>query len=210
MPLKPTSVEEYLEYGCGRCDLGGTPNCKVESWQDVLRDVRAILAATELQEQIKWGCPCYTIENAIVLMLSAYKESVVVSFFRGNELRDPNGLLEIPGKHSQYARYLRFVSAEAVEQHESTILDFIHQAIALERSGTKQPQQHAPTLEYPSELTTVFAEDVEYHQAFEALTPGRKRGYLIYFTDAKKSATRTNRINKLRTKVLDGKGHQER
>lgn len=208
--LKPKTVDEYLEFGCGRCELGGTPNCKVETWRTILCDVRAIVAATELEEQIKWGCPCYTIDGSIVLMLSAYKESVVVSFFRGNELSDPRGILEMPGKHSQYARYLRFTDVNSATEQESLLLEFIQQAITLERSGAKQTQQHTPAPAYPDELVHTFSQDSEYQQAFEALTPGRKRGYLIYFTDAKKSETRTNRINKLRSKVLLGKGHQER
>ncbi|MCB0132385.1 MAG: DUF1801 domain-containing protein, partial [Caldilineaceae bacterium] len=92
MPVKPDNVEHYLASGCGRCELGGTPQCKVHSWGEELRLLRAILQESGLTEEIKWSAPCYTHAGKNILMLSALKESAIVSFFRGAQLMDPENL----------------------------------------------------------------------------------------------------------------------
>lgn len=107
MPKKPNNVDKFLEIGCGRCELGGTPDCKVNSWAQILSVIRKTLIDSGLKEEIKWSAPCYTHEGRNIVLLSALKESAVVSFFRGSELSDPVGILEKPGENSRFARYLR-------------------------------------------------------------------------------------------------------
>ena len=209
MPIKPIIVDDYLANGCGRCEFGGTPQCKVHEWEAELNQLRAILLASPLSEQIKWGAPCYTHDGKNILMLSALRDSVVVSFFRGAELADPENVLEKPGAHSRFARYIRFTNAEDIPTLKPTILGYVDEAIALEQSG-KQPEASAISLDYPEELLQVFDQDPRFEEAFAALTPGRQRGYLIHFTSAKQSRTKTSRIMKSMAKIYAGKGWNER
>ena len=115
MPIKPESVDQYIDSGCGRCEFGGTPQCKVVPWTSELRLVRGILNESDLTEEIKWGAPCYTNSGRNILMLSALKEGVVVSFFRGAELEDTAEILEKPGENSRFARYVRFTSVDSFD-----------------------------------------------------------------------------------------------
>jgi uncharacterized protein YdeI (YjbR/CyaY-like superfamily) len=210
MPIKPESVDQYLDSGCGRCELGGTPQCKVKSWVDELRVLRGIVQESELTEETKWSAPCYTHNGKNILTLSALKESVVISFFRGAELKDPNGILERPGENSRFARYIRFTDVQMIATLKLAILGYIQEAIELERSGRKVGISEDDELEYPEELIQVFEANPDFEEAFSELTPGRQRGYLIHFTSAKQSKTRTARIEKSVPKIMIGKGWNER
>ena len=199
----------YFDQGCGRCPLMGTPSCKVVPWNGVLIALRAVILSSALEEQLKWGAPCYTIHGKNVLMLSALKDKVVVSFFKGALLSDPIGLLVKPGPNSQAARYLVFASFADVEKLSRTLLDYIEEAVKLEISGAKiefQDQRNAP---YPTFLTDYFASNPELAEAFARLTPGRQRSYLMHFQSAKQAATQLRRIQQCTPKILMGKGWQE-
>ena len=199
----------YFDQGCGRCPLMGTPSCKVVPWNGVLTALRSVILTTDLVEHLKWGAPCYTINGKNVLMLSALKDKVVVSFFKGALLTDPRGLLVKPGPNSQAARYLVFTSLADADKLGSALLAFIEEAIKLEISGAKiefQDQRNAP---YPTFLTDYFASNPELAEAFARLTLGRQRSYLIHFQSAKQAATQLRRIQQCTPKILMGKGWQE-
>ena len=210
MSIKPANVDQYIDSGCGRCDFGATPRCKVRSWQAELHLLREILRETGLREEVKWNAPCYTHDGKNVLMLSALRESVTVSFFRGGELKDTAQLLEKPGDNSRFVRYLRFTDTGSIAARKSLILDYAREATTLETSGRQKRASDPVQLTRPEELERAFAEHPALEDAFAALTPGRQRGYLLHFTSAKQSATRSARIEKCIPRILEGKGWNER
>jgi len=210
MPVKPDNVDQYLESGCGRCEFGGTPQCKVNSWVEELRLLRGILQASGLTEEIKWGAPCYTHSGKNILMLSALKECVTVSFFQGAQLKDPENILEKPGANSRFARYIRFTDAQTIASLKPAILSYIQEAVEIEKSGKKLDVSNDAPQEYPDELIQMFEANPDFKEAFSTLTPGRQRGYLIHFSSAKQSKTRTTRIEKCMPKIFTGKGWNER
>lgn len=203
------SADLYFDQGCGRCPLMGTPSCKVVPWREVLMELRVVIQNTGLEEQLKWGAPCYTLKGKNVLMLSALKDKVVVSFFKGALLNDPKNILVKPGPNSQAARYLVFTSLTAVEQLSGTLLNFIEEATALEISGAKIEFQDQSKTPYPTFLTDYFTSHPELAEAFARLTPGRQRSYLLYFQSAKQAATQLRRIKQCTAKIFIGKGWQE-
>ena len=210
MPIKPKSVDEYIANGCGRCEFGGTPKCKTRPWTEELRLLRSVLSESVLTEEIKWSAPCYTHQGKNVVMLGALKECVTVSFFRGAELSDPEGHLEKPGKNSRFARYVRFQDTATIDSMRPIVLGFVEQAIKLEDSGKKAVPSSDSEMEYPEELIQILESDPAFEEAFSGLTPGRQRGYLIYFTSAKQSKTKIARIERSKPKIFEGKGWNER
>ena len=210
MSVKPENVDQYLSSGCGRCELGGTPKCKVQPWVEELRLLRGVLQESSLTEEIKWGAPCYTLDGKNILMLSALKESVVVSFFQGAQLKDSENILEKPGENSRFARYIRFKDTQTIYTLKNIISSYIKEAIELEMFGKREIVSDDVPLEYPDELIQMLDARPDFAEAFNSLTPGRQRGYLIYFTSAKQSKTKTSRIEKSMPKIFIGKGWNER
>jgi uncharacterized protein YdeI (YjbR/CyaY-like superfamily) len=199
-----TNVEIYFSEGCGRCSLGGTPECKVHTWQQELIALRRIVLECGLDEECKWGVPCYTFQGKNILMVSALKDSSILSFFKGSLLHDELGLLSFAGENSQVAKMLRFTRAEDILMLEELIKTYIFEAVEVEKAGLKVPKSAAPEL--PEELLQKFEELPAFQVAFEALTPGRQRGYLLYFSQPKQAQTRENRIEKCVPKILNGEG----
>ena len=210
MPIKPNDVEQYLESGCGRCELGGTPRCKVHAWHEELPLLRSIIRESGVTEEIKWSVPCYTHGGKNILMLSALKESVVISFFRGAQMKDLENILEKPGENSRFARYIRFTDVQTIAALKPTILSYIQEAIDLEDAGVEIAGSHDDLPDYPEELIQAFEADPAFEEAFAALTPGRQRGYLLHFSSAKQSKTRIARIEKAMPQIFLGKGWNER
>ena len=202
-----TNAELYFSEGCGRCSLGGTPACKVHAWQQLLLALRRIVLECGLDEECKWGMPCYTFQGKNILMISAFKDNSTISFFKGALLHDEYGLLTTAGENSHIARLPRFTRLDEILSQEEQIKTYIYQAVEVEKAGLKVPKGSAPDI--PDELARKFEEVPEFHQAFEALTPGRQRGYLLYFAAAKQSATRTTRIEKYMPQIFAGKGMQD-
>jgi uncharacterized protein YdeI (YjbR/CyaY-like superfamily) len=200
-----TQVDQFLLEGCMRCPKGATPDCKVHRWTDILEFLRQLLLDTELQEERKWGVPTYTLNGKNVVILGVFKESCVLSFLKGGLLEDPYQLMERPGPNSQEGRFIRFTQLSQALEIEGKIKEYLHQAIEVERSGKKASAKPA-NLVLPEELHQKFAEHPGLEAAFFALTPGRQRGYVIHFSDAKQSATRLNRIEKYLSKICAGKG----
>ena len=203
-------VDFYLRDGCMRCELGGTPDCKVVDWIKELKELRRILLETELVEEVKWSVPCYTYKGKNILLMSALKDACTLSFFKGSLLKDPEGILTKPGEHSQAARYLRFTNIKDILELEATIKAYVAEAIEIEKAGLKVEFKDTVDFDVPEELQTRLDEDPALKMAFEALTPGRQRGYLLYFSGAKQSKTREARIDKFIPWILEGKGIHDR
>jgi len=202
-----TDVATYLSEGCGRCSLGGTPECKVHTWQQELTELRRIVLECGLDEECKWGVPCYTFQGKNIIMVSALKDGAIISFFKGSLLQDEPGLLSFAGENSQVAKIARFTRAEEILKVEELLKTYIFEAVEVETAGLKVQKSTAPEL--PEELLRKFGEMPAFREAFEALTPGRQRGYLLHFSQPKQSATRTTRIEKCLPKIFAGKGMQE-
>lgn len=202
-------IDQYLIEGCGRCPLVGTPECKVNNWRKELKILRSILLDTELTETLKWSNPCYTFNDINILMLGALKEYAVISFFKGVLLKDPEKLLISPGQNSQSDRRLIFTSVDQVSERLMIIKNYVSEAIENEKAGLKVVFKKNPE-PIPPELQDKLDQDVLFRQAFENLTPGRQRGYILHFSQPKQSKTRLSRIDKCTPKILQGKGFHDR
>jgi uncharacterized protein YdeI (YjbR/CyaY-like superfamily) len=203
-------VDVYLVAGCGRCPLGNTPDCKVHNWTEELEKLRSIVLDCGLTEELKWGVPCYTFEDKNILIVGAFKDYCAVSFFKGSLLKDVNGVLVSPGENSQAARMFRFTNVGEILKLQPVLKACIHEAIDVEKAGLKV--QFKPISEHniPEELQRKLDDDPAFNSAFNALTPGRQRGYLIYFSQPKQSKTRESRIEKYMPQIFNGIGiHDE-
>lgn len=194
-----------------------TPNPKVdtfidraERWQAEMKELRSILLHCDLAEELKWGKPCYTAGGGNVVILQPFKAHLSLMFFKGALLDDPEGILRSQGENTQAAMRIEFTSPEQVVERGASVKSYIEQAIAVEEAGLEVPEKKVAEYEVPAELEARLRQDEAYRKAFEALTPGRKKSYLLHFSGAKRAETRERRIEKCRTKVLEGKGFNER
>ena len=178
---------------------------KHKQWQAVLSKLRAVALDCPLTEDIKWRVPCYTFGGANVVIVNALKDYCALSFFKGALLKDAKGLLDAPGPNTQSGRLIRFTDAQEVERLAPMLKAYIHEAIAAEKAGLKVEFKKEPE-PMPEELQQKLNEDAQFKAAFEALTPGRQRGYILHFSGAKQSKTRASRIEKCRDQILAGKG----
>lgn len=182
---------------------------KERPWRAEMVALRGILLAEDLTETLKWRSPCYMANGGNVLMMDALNEAAFLSFFKGVLLDDPAGRLEPPGPNSRSARYMKFTSRETIEAETDLIRAFVRQAVENERLGRKVDLP-ADDLDLPAELTEALDADAELAGAWAALTPGRRRGWVVQFNGAKQSATRATRIEKARDLILAGKGMHDR
>ncbi len=203
------SVDNYLVAGCGRCPLGNTPQCKVNSWQEELAKLRLIVLESGLTEELKWGVPCYTWKGANVLIVSAFNENCAISFFKGVLLNDIHKVLAKPGENTQSARVIRYTDVRQIVEMESILKEYIQEAIQLEEQGAQVHFKKNPE-PIPIELQNRFEEDPVLESSFYALTPGRQRGYILHFSQPKQSKTRLSRIEKHTQKILNGIGMHDR
>lgn len=202
-------VEPYFKQGCGRCPYYDTPECKIHNWTTELKKLRSIILDLDLKEELKWSVPCYTNNEKNVILLSAFKEYCAISFFKGTLIKDTKKILLTPGKNSQASRYLKFTNTKEIDKFESTIINYIKQAIEIEKKGHKVEFKKNPE-PVPQELQFKLDKDRNFKKAFEALTPGRQRGYILHFSQPKQSKTRQSRIEKYTPKILAGKGFHDR
>jgi uncharacterized protein YdeI (YjbR/CyaY-like superfamily) len=177
---------------------------KGNKWQEEFEHLRRISLDCGLNEELKWRLPCYTFEGSNVVILQDFKEYCALMFFKGALLKDPEGVLHNVGD-AQAVRQLRFTGVEEVVKAEPTIRSYIREAIEVEQAGLKVELEEKDE-PVPEELESKFDEDPAFKAAFEALTPGRRRGYIHYFRQAKQSKTRASRIEKYAQHILDGKG----
>lgn len=201
-------VETYFLDGCGRCSLGGTPECKVHRWQHELVALRRIVLESGLTEECKWGVPCYTYQGKNIVLVSAFKDNCFISFFKGALLQDEHGILTFAGKNSQVDKMIRFTNPEDILKMEEWIKAYIFEAIEVEKAGLKV--QKSSTLDLPEELQHKFEEIPAFKAAFEALPPGKQRGYVLHFSQPKQSQTRSGRIEKCMPKIFNGEGLQDK
>ena len=174
-------------------------------WQEETEKLRAILLACGLTEERKWGKPCFTFEEKNVAIVIGLKESCKLLFFKGALLKDAKGLLGQPGQ-SQSGRWFSFTSTQEITKLKPALKAYIREAIAVEKAGLKVKKKSTSEYPVPEELHKKFNQQAAFKKAFAALTPGRQRAYLLYFSGAKQSVTRESRIEKYKQQILAGKG----
>ncbi len=199
-------VDTYFTAGCGRCHLVNTPECKVHNWDAELAKLREIVLACGLTEELKWSHPVYTFQQNNIVLIGAFKEKCVISFFKGALLKDAAQILTKPGENSQSDRVIRFTDVQRIIELKSVIRAYIYEAVEVEKAGLKVEFKETKDFALPEELEKKFAEKPELKSAFFALTPGRQRSYILHFSQPKQSATRAARIEKCMPKILIGKG----
>lgn len=169
-----------------------------------MEQARMILLESGLSEAYKWKQPCYTKDNKNIAVIGSFKNYCCISFFKGALLKDPKNILTAPGENSQTFRQFRFTTVDELIKNENILREYIQEAVEIEKSRAKV--QTRQELEYPQELSDKMSKDVDFKHAFEALTPGRQRAYLLFFSAAKQAATRESRIEKYSDRILKGKG----
>ena len=178
---------------------------KAKKWRPEMEKLRKILLGTQLTEEFKWAKPCYTFQESNLVILCGLKESCALGFMKGALLKDAKGLLTAPGENSQSMRWMKFTGVQEITGTESALKAYIREAIEAEKAGLKINFKRKPE-SIPEELQKKLDEDAALKAAFTALTPGRQRGYILYFSAAKQSKTRESRIEKHRKRILNGKG----
>ncbi len=206
MHTTSTNVDAYFADGCGRCPLVATPACKVRFWRPELQQLRALVLNSGLKEELKWGVPCYTLQNNNVVLIHSFKEYCALLFFKGALMKDPKGILIQQTENVQAGRQIRFTDAKDIIAMEATILAYLQEAIAVEQAGLKIAYKKTEDFAIPEEFQTKLNEFPALKTAFEGLTPGRQRGYLLYFAAPKQTKTRVSRIEKYIPKILNGEG----
>jgi uncharacterized protein YdeI (YjbR/CyaY-like superfamily) len=178
----------------------------LEKWKPELEKLRMILLDCMLTEELKWGSPCYSFQKKNLILIGGFKDNCVISFIKGALLSDTKGILSKPGENSQSSRIIRFTNVKEISKLESTIKAYIFESIENEKAGLKVELKKTTEYEFPEELEAKFKKNAALKKAFSALTPGRQRGYLLFFTAAKQSETRTTRIEKYTDRILKGIG----
>jgi uncharacterized protein YdeI (YjbR/CyaY-like superfamily) len=177
-------------------------------WPEEMSELRTVLLSSGLDEEIKWGKPCYSHEGKNIAIMQEMKEFLALMFFKGALLNDPHGVLEVQGPNSRSAYRIRFTSVDDVGRLADTVTAYVNEAIEVEEAGLQV--EPAPDLALVEELRTRVDDDPAFRAAFERLTPGRQREYNMYFSDAKQTTTREARIEKCAPKIIDGKGLRDR
>lgn len=196
MPSKNPKVDTYVS--------------KNEHLPAELKKLRSILLECGLTEELKWGKPCYTYEGNNVVVTVPLKGCWALLFSKGALLKDPKGVLTRPGENTQAGRWIKVSSVKDIATLESTLKAYIAEAIEVEKAGLKVAFKKTSDFKLPEELRQKLDELPALKAAFNALTPGRQRGYILYFSGAKQSATRASRIDKYKRHILAGKGlHDE-
>jgi uncharacterized protein YdeI (YjbR/CyaY-like superfamily) len=179
---------------------------KAKSWKEEFEALRTIVLDCGLTEDFKWMHPCYTLDDKNIVLIHGFKEYCALLFHKGALLKDPHGILIQQTENVQAARQIRFTSVEQIEEMQLIIKTYIDEAIEVEKAGLEIVYKQTNEFNMPEELQNKFSEIPDLKTAFEALTPGRQKGYLLYFSSAKQSKTRDARIEKFIPNILDGKG----
>jgi uncharacterized protein YdeI (YjbR/CyaY-like superfamily) len=179
---------------------------KSKQWQEELQKLRTILLGSGLTEEVKWRVPCYTFQDHNVAFIGRFKETCVLSFVKGVLLKDAKGILIQQTENSQSVRIIRFANIQQIAELEPVLKSYIHEAIENEKAGLKVKLKKPSEFKIPEEFQTKLNEIPALKTAFRALTPGRQRAYLLYFSAAKQSTTRASRVEKYMQQILKGKG----
>lgn len=179
---------------------------KAGKWQEAYAKLRGILLDCQLNEELKWGVPCYTFQKSNIVLIHGFKEYCALLFFKGALLNDPEGILVQQTENVQAGRQLRFTGIRQIVEMEATLKAYVFEAIEVEKAGLKVDFKKNAEYNIPEEFQRKLAETPALKTAFEALTPGRQRAYLLYFSAPKLSKTRASRVEKYMDQILEGKG----
>jgi uncharacterized protein YdeI (YjbR/CyaY-like superfamily) len=179
---------------------------KPGKWQEAYSRLREIVLDCGLEEEFKWGCPCYSYGGHNIVLIHGFKEYCALLFFKGALMKDAKGILIQQTENVQAGRQIRFTSAAEIAKLEKTLKSYIKDAIAVEKSGQKIEYKETKEYSVPEELQIKFDELPALREAFYALTPGRQRGYLLHFASPKLSRTRESRVEKCMDQILEGRG----
>lgn len=179
---------------------------KSKQWQEELEKLRGIILDCQLTEELKWGVPCYTFLKSNIVLMHIFKEYCAILFFKGALLKDARGILIQQTKETQAARQIRFTHVREIIEMEPVLKAYIYEAIEVEKAGLKVNFKETAEFTIPEEFQNKLAENAALKTAFDALTPGRQRAYLLYFSAPKQSKTRESRVEKYMQQILDGKG----
>ncbi len=179
---------------------------KAGKWQAAYEQLRTIVLDCGLTEELKWGVPCYTFQDNNILLIHGFKEYCALLFHKGVLLNDTEGILIQQTENVQSARQIRFTDVKEIREQEAILKAYIFEAIEVEKAGLKVELKKTKEFNMPEEFQQKLDENPELKAAFEALTPGRQRGYLLYFSQPKQSKTRLARVEKYWDQILDGMG----
>ena len=182
---------------------------KAEKWKTEVKKLRALVLGCGLAEEVKWGCPCYTFQGNNVVLIHDFKEYCALLFHKGALLKDARHILIQQTKNVQAARQIRFTGLKEIVKMEKTVKAYVLEAIDIEKSGVKVSMKKTTEFDMPEEFRIKLDEHPALRRAFEALTPGRQRGYLLYFSSAKQAKTREDRVEKYIPQILDGMGLED-
>jgi uncharacterized protein YdeI (YjbR/CyaY-like superfamily) len=183
---------------------------KAKKWQEESEKLRVIILDCQLTEELKWGKPCYTFQKSNIVLIQEFKEYCALLFFKGALLDDPNGILQKPGENTQAGHQIRFTDVREIVEMEPILKAYIHEAIEVEKAGLKVDFKETTEFAIPEEFQNKLDEIPALKTAFDALTPGRQRAYILYFSQPKQSKTREARVEKCMQQILDGKGLNDR
>ena len=179
---------------------------KAQRWQQELQQLRTIILDCQLTEELKWGVACYTYQKSNIVLIHVFKEYCAVLFIKGALLKDAHGLLRQQTESTQATRQIRFTSVEEIGESKAILQAYIYEAVELEEAGLNVNFKQTQEFSFPEEFQKKLDENPALKSAFDALTPGRQRGYILHFSAPKQSKTRKSRIEKCIQQILDGKG----
>ncbi|PIB39403.1 DUF1801 domain-containing protein [Maribacter sp. 4G9] len=179
---------------------------KQRNWTAEIELLREILLDCGLEETLKWRQPCYTFKGKNILIIGCFKDFCCLGFFKGVLLKDAEGILKQQGENTQSARIVPFTHVGDITRLKPILKTYVLEAIEIEKSGLKVEYRQPDEMEFPKELERTFEKDVAFESAFKNLTPGRQKGYLLFISGAKQSATRVSGIEKHRSRIMAGKG----
>src|SRR6267142_5680941 len=179
---------------------------KAKKWQEELEQLRTIVLDCGLTEELKWGVPCYTFEKRNIVLIHGFKEYCALLFVKGALLNDPKGILIQQTKNVQASRQIRFTNVREIVKLKPVLKAYIYEAIEVEKAGLKVPLKKTKEFSMPGEFQNKLNENRALKKAFNALTPGRQRAYILYFSQPKQSKTREARVEKCMPRILNGKG----
>jgi uncharacterized protein YdeI (YjbR/CyaY-like superfamily) len=179
---------------------------RAEKWQEELKRLRTIILDCQLTEELKWGVPCYTFQKSNIVLIHVFKEYCAILFIKGALLSDANGILIQQTKDVQAARQIRFTNVREIVMMETILKAYLYEAIEVEKAGLKVNYKKTSEFMIPEEFQNKLDEIPALKTAFNALTPGRQRAYLLYFSAPKQSKTRESRVEKYMQQILNGKG----
>jgi len=179
---------------------------KDSKWQKEYEKLRTIILSCGLDEELKWGCPCYTFEERNIVLIHGFKEYCALLFFKGALLSDVNGILIQQTENVQSARQIRFTNVREIVKMEKVVKTYVYEAIEVERAGLKVKLKKTSEYKIPEEFKKKLDKNKSLKAAFDKLTPGRQRQYIFYFSQPKQSKTRESRVEKYTKQILSGKG----